>query len=180
MEEKRITHYLSSHKILLVGEGDFSFSLCLANAFGTAGNMIATSLDSRVSLGIKYARALSNLTELEALGCTIVHEVDVHTMTQHPLLKNQVFDRVIYNFPHAGFIGREIDDYQIRLHKKLVSGFLSNAKYLLSSCGQIHITHKTSHPFSNWNIKELAINGDLVLVGEVEFYQHLYPGYNNK
>ena len=39
-------HYSSFHKILLVGEGDFSFALCLAKAFGTARNMVATSLDS--------------------------------------------------------------------------------------------------------------------------------------
>ncbi|GAB4830158.1 hypothetical protein Ancab_019799 [Ancistrocladus abbreviatus] len=40
-------HYCSSHEILLVGEGDFSFSACLAEAFGSATNMFATSLDSR-------------------------------------------------------------------------------------------------------------------------------------
>ncbi|GAB4830161.1 hypothetical protein Ancab_019802 [Ancistrocladus abbreviatus] len=39
-------HYCSSHEILLVGEGDFSFSACLAEAFGSATNMFATSLDS--------------------------------------------------------------------------------------------------------------------------------------
>lgn len=45
-EEKWIKHYSSSHRILLVGDGDFSFSLCLANAFGTGTNMVATSLDN--------------------------------------------------------------------------------------------------------------------------------------
>lgn len=44
--ERRIKHYSSNHKILLVGEGDFSFSKCLANAFGSASNITATSLDS--------------------------------------------------------------------------------------------------------------------------------------
>lgn len=47
MEEKWIKHYSSRHKILLVGEGDFSFALCLANAFGSASNIVATSFDSR-------------------------------------------------------------------------------------------------------------------------------------
>lgn len=47
MEEKIVKHYSSFHNILLVGEGDFSFALCLAKAFGSAVNMVATSLDDR-------------------------------------------------------------------------------------------------------------------------------------
>lgn len=45
--ERKIKHYSNHHKILLVGEGDFSFSKCLANAFGSASNITATSLDSQ-------------------------------------------------------------------------------------------------------------------------------------
>ncbi|KAL5737235.1 hypothetical protein ACOSP7_029996 [Xanthoceras sorbifolium] len=70
---KWIKHYSSCHQILLVGEGDFSFAACLAKAFGTASNIIATSLDSKESLASKYTRATSNLKELQDLGCTIVH-----------------------------------------------------------------------------------------------------------
>lgn len=46
-EEVWRKHYSSRHRILLVGEGDFSFSLCLANRFGSARNIVATSLDSQ-------------------------------------------------------------------------------------------------------------------------------------
>ncbi|KAJ1392495.1 hypothetical protein SESBI_35728 [Sesbania bispinosa] len=103
MEEKWIKHYSSNHKILLVGEGDFSFALCLAKAFGSASNMIATSLDSKETLLRNYARASTNLNELENLGCTIVHEVDADSMSKHPSLEMKVFDRIVFNFPHAGF-----------------------------------------------------------------------------
>lgn len=58
MEKKSITHYNSSQKILLVGEGDFSFSLCLAKAFGSARNMVATSLDDR---GMIHAKVFDTL-----------------------------------------------------------------------------------------------------------------------
>ena len=46
-KERWIQHYSSFQKILLVGEGDFSFSSCLARHFGSAVNMVATSLDPR-------------------------------------------------------------------------------------------------------------------------------------
>jgi 25S rRNA (uracil2634-N3)-methyltransferase len=55
-KEKWIEHYSSSQKILLVGEGDFSFATCLAKAFGTAANMIATSLESK---GIYHLPAIA-------------------------------------------------------------------------------------------------------------------------
>ncbi|GAB2279794.1 hypothetical protein Dimus_014433 [Dionaea muscipula] len=45
-EIRRKGPYTSSQKILLVGEGDFSFSACLAVAFSSVTNMVATSLDS--------------------------------------------------------------------------------------------------------------------------------------
>ncbi|KAK3007286.1 hypothetical protein RJ639_015745 [Escallonia herrerae] len=51
-EEKWESHYSSSHRILLVGEGDFSFSLSLALSFASASNIVATSLDSYECIGI--------------------------------------------------------------------------------------------------------------------------------
>ncbi|KAM1007776.1 hypothetical protein TB1_004322 [Malus domestica] len=64
--ERRIKHYSSSQKILLVGEGDFSFPVCLARTFCSATSMVATSLDSEVTLMMDYSKATSNLNELKA------------------------------------------------------------------------------------------------------------------
>jgi 25S rRNA (uracil2634-N3)-methyltransferase len=40
-----VGQYSSTQSILLVGEGDFSFSLALATGFGSGENLVATSLD---------------------------------------------------------------------------------------------------------------------------------------
>ncbi|XP_024200090.2 uncharacterized protein At4g26485 [Rosa chinensis] len=179
--EKRIMHYSSNQKILLVGEGNFSFAACLAKEFGSAKNMVASSLDSKESVMIRYSNAApSNLKELEDMGCVILHEVDVHTMRQHPLLVNQLFDRVVFNFPHAGFIFMENQMSQIKLHQDLMRGFFTSACEMLKESGEVHVTHKTSHPFSKWEIVKLAEETGLYLVEEASFTRGDYPGYLNK
>ncbi|KAK4491803.1 hypothetical protein RD792_002579 [Penstemon davidsonii] len=98
-----IKYYSSCHRILLVGEGDFSFSTCLATAFVWAPNMIATSFDSQDFLMKNYRNALSNIAELKNRNCNIMHEIDATTMATHHFLGNMKFDRIIFNFPYAGF-----------------------------------------------------------------------------
>ncbi|KAL6283158.1 hypothetical protein ACE6H2_014087 [Prunus campanulata] len=182
--ERKIKHYSSYEKILLVGEGDFSFAVCLARAFRSAVNMVATSLDSRESLMLKYSEAMSNVKELEARGCIILHEVDVHSMSRHPLLISVRFDRIIYNFPHAGYLhgpfSSEHNRFQIWFHQDLIRGFLQNAREMLTAIGEIHVTHKTTFPFSEWKIVELAQKVGLYLVHEEQFSLWDYPGYENK
>ncbi|KAL6201841.1 hypothetical protein ACLB2K_025553 [Fragaria x ananassa] len=180
-QEKRVVHYSSKQKILLVGEGNFSFASCLAKGFGSAKNMVAASLDSRESVLAKYSNAAPrNLTELEDMGCVILHEVDVHTMSQHPLLLDQLFDRIVFNFPHAGFVFMENQKSQIKLHQDLVRRFFNSACEMLKGSGEVHVTHKTSHPFSKWEIVKLAEEVGLCLVEEASFSRGDYPGYLNK
>jgi 25S rRNA (uracil2634-N3)-methyltransferase len=51
---KWLKHYSSEQSILIVGDGDFSFSLALATAFGSGRNLVATSLDSYGSSPFLY------------------------------------------------------------------------------------------------------------------------------
>ncbi|KAK8937613.1 hypothetical protein KSP40_PGU013436 [Platanthera guangdongensis] len=123
VEIKWAKHYASCHLILLVGDGDFSFSLSLANTFGSAINIIATSLDSKAKLFKRYQNARKNLRRLEQMGATIIHEVDARQMRVHPILRRRKFDRIVYNFPHAGFKGPEDS---IKMIKYVVSHVILN------------------------------------------------------
>ncbi|KAK9269555.1 hypothetical protein L1049_001331 [Liquidambar formosana] len=179
-EEKWVKYYSSNHQILLVGEGDFSFSLSLAVFFGSASNIVATSLDLYDGLIEKYKEAKSNLEKLEKLGACLLQGVDVAKMKLHPDLQMRKFDRIIYNFPHAGFHGQEDRGRVIRLHRSLVDRFFRNASGMLRANGEIHVNHRTTMPFCRWNIEELASRSSLALIECVDFKREDYPGYNNK
>ncbi|XP_015896784.3 heavy metal-associated isoprenylated plant protein 41 isoform X1 [Ziziphus jujuba] len=179
-EEKWVKHYSSKHQILLVGEGDFSFSHSLANSFGSASNIDATSLDPYDELIKKYKEAKPNLENLKKLGASVLHCVDATKMKSHTDLKMRKFDRIIFNFPHAGFHGREDDAQLIAKHRSLVYCFFRNARSMLRANGEIHVNHKTKAPFCDWKIHELALGNCLSLIECVDFKIEDYPGYNNK
>ncbi|KAM1864166.1 hypothetical protein ACFX14_004414 [Malus domestica] len=169
-----IKHYSSFHKILLVGEGDFSFALCLAKSFGSAKEF-----------KVKYSKAMKNLMELENMGCKIFHGVDVHTMLHHPQLTRMEFDGIIFNFPHAGCsnfrCSSEKKQHHILSHQSLVKGYFKSSREMLTRSGEIHVTHKTSYPFTEWEIENLAEEAGLFLVKEEkEFSIRDYPDYLNK
>ncbi|KAG2395574.1 uncharacterized protein HKW66_Vig0070500 [Vigna angularis] len=155
--EKWKKHYSSKHKILLVGEGDFSFSLCLARAFGSAHNLVATSLDSHGDIGKKYCNGVSNVLELEERGCCVFHGVDAKEMSNHFFLKTQ------------------------RLNKRLLKSFLANAKALLKKDdGEIHVTQKEGDPYNKWDLVKKAEKKGLTLLHVEPFLKDEYAGYDNK
>ncbi|KAL9383096.1 hypothetical protein Peur_023419 [Populus x canadensis] len=179
-EEKWIKHYSSTQKMLLVGDGDFSFAVCLAEAFGSATDIVATSLYSEEMMRLKYSGAASNLRELEELGCTVMHGVNAHTMNSHPLLTHKLFDRIVYNFPHAALKRSEANIRQIESHRRLVKGFFKSASDMMEENGEVHVTHKTTDPYSKWEIEKLSEEAGLFLVEKVKFRKSDYPGYENK
>ncbi|KAJ4725394.1 DUF2431 domain-containing protein [Melia azedarach] len=66
------------------------------------------------------------------------------------------------------------------MHRSLVKKFFRNASRMLRATGEVHVSHKKTAPFSNWNIEELANESYLSLIACPEFKIEDYPGYNNK
>ncbi|KAK9156413.1 hypothetical protein Sjap_003893 [Stephania japonica] len=157
-----IKHYCSSHKILLVGEGDFSFSACLE------------------FLKKNYEKAMSNIDSLRSRGCKVIHEVDATKMLGYHGLNYVTYDRIVYNFPHAGFSQNEPAKDQVRRNQDLVSEFMANAAKMIEKSGEIHISHKCNGFFQQWGLQKLGEKNGLVLIEEVEFKLSDYPGYNTK
>ncbi|KAL5731015.1 hypothetical protein ACHQM5_003780 [Ranunculus cassubicifolius] len=144
--------------------------------------MVATSLDSLEFLKENYPSAESNIGYLRKRGCTVVHEVDAtDDLDLHPLvnLYERQYDRIIFNFPLAGFFHESRKEI-LKRNRKLVRLFMEGARHLIAYDGEIHITHKTSAFYREWNIENLAKQSGLRLIEDVEFKLSHYRGYNNK
>lgn len=90
-----------SNNVLVVGDGNFSFTVCLASTLSeTSVKIVATSLDSRAALA-NNDFAVENIDKLSAFkNVEILHEVDATNLTGK--FGQRIFDRVIFNFPHTG------------------------------------------------------------------------------
>ncbi|KAM1010474.1 hypothetical protein EV1_045433 [Malus domestica] len=161
-KQRRIGHYSSSQKILLVGEGDFSFSACLAKAFRSARNMVATTLKSQDTLLTEHRSCEEHLEELKKRGCLVLYEVNVYVMHRH-------YHRLC-----------EKDEELIELHRHLLKSFFKSACGMLSKGGEIHVSHMVGYPYDQWKLKELAEKAGLFLKEKVWFNKSDYPGYHSK
>ncbi|KAL9147129.1 hypothetical protein ABFS82_13G154500 [Erythranthe guttata] len=175
-----IKHYSSRHRILVVGDGDFSFSASLAVAFRTASNMTATSLDSLEFLKSNYGYAASNIDKLKSRGCQVMHEIDATVMASKKPFKDLKYDRIVFNFPFAGFYKSYSIKYQLFRHKGLVNQFMRNAREMISEDGEIHISHKTNAFHIDWDLESIASLHRLRLIEAVKFNLGDYPGYHTK
>ena len=95
-------------KILLIGEGNFSFARalvvdppsCLEHL--PAANVTATSYDSEDACFSKYPDAQGIVDTIRQRGVEVLFGVDATKLHKHPVLKGRRWDRIVWNFAHAG------------------------------------------------------------------------------
>jgi|UniRef100_K3XBJ3 25S rRNA (uracil2634-N3)-methyltransferase len=177
-------------RILTVGDGNFSYSLALANAFrGLAGDvsaeekveLVATSHESKATILETYPDGERILNELNAMlsFVQVHHEIDATNKEQMQALGK--FDRVIWNFPCVRAPrGEDGQNQEMEINKKLLADFFALVGESLTPTGEIHVTHKTKPPYGQWGIEAIAENSKLRYVRAVVFDRCMYPGYSNK
>eukprot|EP00802_Teleaulax_amphioxeia_P005908 Tamp_05912.p1 GENE.Tamp_05912~~Tamp_05912.p1 ORF type:complete len:437 (+),score=53.14 Tamp_05912:264-1574(+) len=196
-----------SGRMLIVGDGDFSFARALAKVSGSPSDLIATSLDSRESLLAKYGRqAGNNVQWLAAQGCRVEHGVDATSLAlslppderefsavifQHPILDIHLHEQIQPNLMGSfGLSDRECDaiwalsgdmstrDGYIIGNRLLLLDFLLSAQPLLTTPdGEVKITIKDVPPYSQWRVADLELYSPLVLKRTETFCNDDYPGY---
>ncbi|GFN76140.1 ferredoxin-fold anticodon-binding domain-containing protein 1-like [Plakobranchus ocellatus] len=169
--------------VLLVGDGDFSFSLSLLKHSSLLPSQMTTSnLETPESIQ-QHKFAQDNMAELENLGVTVVLEVDAREMHNHPTISQNCYARIIFNFPLA-------DRHNIKKNRALLADFFSSCSQVLASSGQVMITlckgqggtpadqpKRSWH--DSWQIVAMAANAGFVLSNILPFDASQYPEYHS-
>ncbi|OBZ79178.1 25S rRNA (uridine-N(3))-methyltransferase [Grifola frondosa] len=124
--------------ILLIGEGNFSFARALvlrppaSLQYLPAENVTATAYDSEEECFSKYPDAREIVRELREKGAEIVFSVDATKLEKCAILKGKKWDKIVWNFPHAGK-GITDQDRNILSNQLLLLGFLRSASNFLAA-----------------------------------------------
>jgi hypothetical protein len=94
----------------------------------------------------------------------------------------EVFDRVVFNFPHRA-LGIKDQDHNVKANQELLAGFFRGAVELLAPGGEVRVTLKAGLPYSLWNVPKLATqatNKGLALRTALPFDPAAFPGYAHR
>ena len=169
-------------RVLLLGEGDFSFGAALVTLWGgQCEQMVATTLESEASV-LAEGEAADNVEMIRAGGGTVLFGIDATSLcTSAPLAVKRRFDRVVFNFPLASGAGSGRDPQAAtQANQALVRAVCSNAAAggLLVPGGELHIALPRGAPFDGWGVPMLARLCGLRVKSAVPFSPAVFPGYS--
>jgi len=182
-ERKHRSLFAKSDRVLLVGEGNFSFARALCEHLGEQADMIATAYDSEHLLNTKYedAAATRKMIESELGGTTLVgvDATKLHRMSEF----RGAFSTIVWNFPHLG--GGETDtEKNVADHQALLTSFFKSAVRCLDANkpSAIHVALKTGEPYKSWKVVQMAQAAcpELKLAAVEQFSTTAWPGYAHR
>ncbi|RQM09828.1 hypothetical protein B5M09_004021 [Aphanomyces astaci] len=166
--------YTLQDKILVLGDGDFTFSRGLATHRGGGANMYATSFDSSSQVRKKYSNANECIAALTTANAQVLHGIDGTKLDAAlPSSIPALFDYIIFNFPHSG-------QQRVHINRVLLLDFFESARPKLAFKGEVHITLKTKPPYSNWNVEDQAKASGFVMKERRPFRIDIFPGYHHR
>lgn len=179
--------------ILLVGEGDFSFTRALVLEHGCA-NVTGTSFDSASEVRTKYPTFEPIHAELSALTPPVPfhHSIDATKLASYKALRTPSdtseewsgWDTIAFMFPHTGGISTDVNR-QVRGNQALLSSFFQQAlsqhkgRAFLKEGGKVIVTLFEGEPYTLWNVRDLARHAGLKVLESWAFDWEEYPGYKH-
>ena len=172
-------------RILLLGEGDFSFAKSLVQHH-RCDKIWASCLDTKTQLFAKYyPQAEQNIQYLESENQNVLYSIDATNLSStHAPKRGRKFERIIFNFPHVGGKTKDVNR-QVRFNQELLVKFFAASMPLLAEDGDgdggdaatIVVTLFEGEPYSLWNVRDLARHAGLEVRRSFGFVADAYPGY---
>eukprot|EP00947_MAST-08B_sp_MAST-8B-sp1_P001774 g1774.t1 len=134
-------------RVLTVGDGDLTYSVALARAYGSRIALTATTFVDADELVRTYELAAGCLEELAARGQQVRHGIDATTLEAADPPLGTAFDHIVFNHPHLGLGDLKDTEAHSKRHSVLVAHYFASARALLAPAGQIHLTLSTSTSF---------------------------------
>jgi hypothetical protein len=161
--------------ILVVGDGDFSYSVALAKENQTIGdaNITASSLDTKDFIEETYSKGKANLDSLDLdSNVYLKHELDI---TENGSCGNErVWDSILWNLPYP-----PNTKWSGHLEgKALMTGFLRNMSRILKPDGFIFVTLCDQQgDIGRWDLEGIAWDSNLAVTKVLSFCASNITGY---
>jgi tRNA (guanosine-2'-O-)-methyltransferase len=165
-----------SKSILLLGEGNFSFTLSLLNRLiaayvGLDIKIVTTCFDSELNLHRKYPETKGIIAKLKKRGVIILYDFDATICYKRQLNEyDQLFDCIIFNFPHLG-----IED--AKSHGYMTAHVMHSMQQSLKPIIGCFFISLANAQWKRWNVANKAIKTGLELIGNPEFITSDWDGY---
>ncbi|NXW47139.1 FDXA1 protein, partial [Nyctiprogne leucopyga] len=117
-------------RVLLLGEGNFSFAASLCGAAGT--HVVATCYESEEEV-CGRGRAAESIRRLRDRGHEVVFSVDCAKLKEYFLPEKREFDCIYFNFPHCGRKAGVVKNRELLAH------FFRSCAEVLTEEGEVHV-----------------------------------------
>ncbi|XP_067421417.1 ferredoxin-fold anticodon-binding domain-containing protein 1 isoform X2 [Emydura macquarii macquarii] len=121
-----------TRRLLLVGEGNFSFSAALCDASDLETHVTATCYESEERVS-RQALAKNNIQHLRGKGAEVCFCVDCTKLKDYFLPAKRKFDCIYFNFPHCG---RKAG---VTKNRELLAKFFCSCAEVLAEKGEVHV-----------------------------------------
>ncbi|ORY80022.1 hypothetical protein BCR37DRAFT_340558, partial [Protomyces lactucae-debilis] len=189
--KKALIPFKRQDRILLLGEGNFSFAASLAqHHLDDASLLVATSFDTAEEVRAKYADGEEQISIVTDCGGAVLHGIDATRLAEQSArlckdfsrrlgIETLKFDTVLFNFPHVA-AGIKDQDRNIVANQTMLRDFFKDVPHVLNEGGSIAVSLALGKTYERWNLKGLAKDAGLQLARSGQFVGAAFPGYEHR